>query len=259
MRKIKLRAGKGLTVYSSETMANPSLKDAATNDGMSMIERLQRSSLRESQERQSSSSISSNRSRYDVREDDFLTNRIRLHVYDLIAESAVVPLFGVFEVPVGQIFNTLNSGLHTLGTGAYHVGVEINGIEYAYGANEYEGITGVFTCPPMNAPGFQYRTTIDFGDRKPRSMRGRSMRDAREILQGMAREYMGKEYDLLRKNCCTFAHDVCVRLGIEDQEIPTWFRNLAEAGKVTQDAATSLTSFFEVELGGDEVSANHRQ
>jgi hypothetical protein len=211
-----------------------------------MIERLQQRSLQEQREKLESSSINNHPSRYEVREQDAVsTNRIRLHVYDLIVESAVVPLFGVFELPVGQILNTLNSGLHTLGTGAYHVGVEVNGIEYAFGANEYEGITGVFTCAPMTAPGFQYRTTIDFGDRKPRSPGGRSSQDARGILQGMASEYMGKEYDLLRKNCCTFAHDACVRLGIEDQEIPTWFRNLAEAGKVTQDAATSFTSLFE--------------
>ena len=255
MRKIKVRVGEGVTTYSSETMVNVSPKDTSTNR-MSMIERLQRSS-QEARERQESSSVSTNRSRYECREDYVPTNRIRLHVYDLIAESAVFPLFGVFEVPVGQIFNTLNSGLHTLGTGAYHVGVEINGIEYAYGANEYEGVTGVFTCPPMSAPGFQYRTTIDFGDRKQRVISGRSTRTAREILQGMAREYMGKEYDLLRKNCCSFAHDVCVRLGIEDKEIPTWFRNLADAGKVTQDAAVSFTSFFDP--SAEELLVNRRR
>jgi hypothetical protein len=64
--------------------------------------------------------------RPDVRQGASLTyNRIRLHVYDLISDNTVMPLWGVFEVPVGQIFNTLNSGLHTLGTGAYHVGLEV--------------------------------------------------------------------------------------------------------------------------------------
>ncbi|KAL3944242.1 MAG: hypothetical protein SGBAC_001685 [Bacillariaceae sp.] len=221
--------------------------------GTSMIERLQRGSIQEEREK-----LNNHRSQYAVREKEVVpTNRIRLHVYDLIVESAVVPVFGVFELPVGQIFSALNSGLHTLGTGAYHVGVEVNGVEYAYGANEYEGITGVFTCAPMTAPGFQYRTTIDFGDRKPLFMGSRSTQDSRGILQGMAREYMGKEYDLLRKNCCTFAHDACVRLGIQDQEIPTWFRNLAEAGKNTQDAATSFTSLFEP--SDEELMASSRR
>ena len=55
----------------------------------------------------------------------------------------------------------------------------------------------------------------------------------------MAVEYLGTEYDLLRRNCCTFAHDACLRLGVPPEEIPTWFRNLAEAGAVTQDTAVS--------------------
>lgn len=63
--------------------------------------------------------------------------------------------------------------------------------------------------------------------------------DGREIVRAMASDYMGMEYDLLRKNCCTFAHDACIRLGIHEAEIPTWFHNLAAAGAVTQDAANS--------------------
>jgi hypothetical protein len=53
----------------------------------------------------------------------------------------------------------------------------------------------------------------------------------------MATEYMGIDYDLLRKNCVTFARDVCIRLGVKEEEIPTWFRNLCESGALTQDVA----------------------
>lgn len=55
----------------------------------------------------------------------------------------------------------------------------------------------------------------------------------------MAAEYMGIDYDLLRKNCVTFAHDACVRLGVAEQEVPEWFRNLCLAGAAAQDAAHS--------------------
>ena len=55
----------------------------------------------------------------------------------------------------------------------------------------------------------------------------------------MAAEYKGSEYDLLRKNCVTFAHDACVRLGVKDSEVPEWFRNLCLAGAAAQDAAHS--------------------
>ena len=105
---------------------------------------------------------------------------------------------------------------------------------------------------PKNSPGYQYRTTIDFGDRlitkKPTytgqhgSRRDEAVHrlvpgDGRAIVRDMAVEYRGTDYDLLRKNCCTFAHDACLRLGIKEEEIPSWFHNLAEAGAVTQDAA----------------------
>jgi len=89
---------------------------------------------------------------------------------------------------------------------------------------------------PKNSPGYQYRSSIDFGSRIVN--RDESHIDGREIIREMAPDYMGLDYDLLRKNCCTFAHDACLRMGIEENEIPTWFTNLASAGALTQDAAT---------------------
>jgi hypothetical protein len=53
------------------------------------------------------------------------TNRIRLHAYDLIAEETVMQLPWGCHFPIGQCFNAVNTGLHTLGTGAYHVGIEV--------------------------------------------------------------------------------------------------------------------------------------
>ena len=123
---------------------------------------------------------------------------------------------------------------------------------------------------PKHSPGYQYRTTIDFGERTlvrtafvsadGSEIRYKKIQDAtqkgggnvpegfrvvdrqvdgREVLREMAREYMGTDYDLLRKNCCTFAHDAAIRLGVNDGEIPTWFLNLCYAGALTQDAAVS--------------------
>jgi hypothetical protein len=53
-------------------------------------------------------------------------NRIKLHVYDLIAQETIMQLPWGCHFPIGQCFNALNSGLHTLGTGAYHVGIEVS-------------------------------------------------------------------------------------------------------------------------------------
>lgn len=128
--------------------------------------------------------------------------------------------------------------------------------------------TGVFTCMPKNSPGYQYRTTIDFGERPLMRkayirINGNEIRyksklfdtppkdgeyqeierhvDGREVLREMGREYLGTDYDLLRKNCCTFGYDACTRLGVQESDIPSWFSNLAYAGAVTQDVAMATT------------------
>jgi hypothetical protein len=69
------------------------------------------------------------------------SNRVRLHVYDLVSRETQLDLWG-YHFPLGQCFNAVNSSLHNLGTGAYHVGVEVNGVEYAYGSNSTMGLTG---------------------------------------------------------------------------------------------------------------------
>ena len=96
------------------------------------------------------------------------TNRVKLHVYDLIASEVIMPLWGC-HFPIGSCFNALNNSLHQMGTGAYHVGIEVSshfqprslfsnsatsyhlspssflqthGVEYAYGANDSKNTTG---------------------------------------------------------------------------------------------------------------------
>jgi len=153
-----------------------------------------------------------------------------------------------------------------------HFTSQINGIEYAYGANNSEGSTGVFSCIPKHSPGFEYRTTLDFGSRplvkrawvkvdekeKNTSVYREvvSYVDGREVMKEMAKEYLGPDYDLLRKNCCTFARDASLRLGIRQDEIPSWFMNLADAGAATQDVAVMTLKPIKSMLSGieDDVS-----
>lgn len=170
------------------------------------------------------------------------TNSVRIHVYDLLPKDAEIELFSWgCHVPIGQCFVTMNDGLHALGSGAYHVGVEVNGVEFAYGANDVPSLSGVFTCHPRSSPGYQYRTTLDFGDRISSEPRGDgNVYDGQQIMQGMAREYLGCDYDLLRRNCCTFARDACLRLGVTEDEIPSWFLHLSSAGAEAHDAMTNF-------------------
>ena len=238
------------------------------------------------------------------------TNRVLVHVYDLIHRETVLETAWC-DFPIGECFNTINDGMHCLGTGAYHAGIEINGIEYAYGSNQVDGQSGVFTCIPQQSPGYQYRTTLDLGEVKTtrrqwilvpvmvphedeqqsnsssadesddvKSVRAmseiytsptlgryvhpehrsnsmpinghhhspevstqvspspehnkkaklmyqyrevKSFVEGKMIIREMAQEYMGVDYDLLRKNCCTFVKDACLRLGVEEEKIPSWF------------------------------------
>ena len=190
--------------------------------------------------------------RSDSRSTTNKTNHVQLHIYDLITSDTLMQLpFGCM-CEIGKCFKELNDGLHLMGTGAYHVGVEVNGIEYAYGACPTPGRSGVFPCTPKRSPGYQYRTTIDFGERAVarRSnvvviQQDHSVEleddveylDGRDIVRGMAKQYMGADYDILRKNCCTFARELCFRFGIKQEEIPSWFSNLAESGAMTHDLA----------------------
>jgi hypothetical protein len=231
-------------------------------------------------------------------------NRVQVHVYDLIHRETILETPWGCDFPIGQCFNTINDGMHALGTGAYHAGIEINGVEYAFGSNEIPGQTGVFTCVPKMSPGYQYRTTLDFGEvrtlkkewiqvpvtvqipspsagngtpdktaeepdsveddcqslvamseiqsgpsggrRRPTFLRRNkdptvapesvtktkidyryrhveTFVEGRNLMRAMAKDYMGADYDLLRKNCCTFVKDASVRLGVSESEIPTWF------------------------------------
>jgi hypothetical protein len=194
----------------------------------------------------------------------------------------------------------MNDGCQVLGTGIYHVGVEVNGIEYAFGANDTVGMSGVFTCTPRESPGYEYRETLDFGkvhttkrtwiripttentcsssnsaadtsddetistttlllpsslsDNEKLSKKKKnsstitkysfheieSFADGHTIILTMAREYMGTDYDLLRKNCCTFAHEVCTRLGVQESNIPTYFHNAAKAGAHAEDVVNNV-------------------
>ena len=55
-------------------------------------------------------------------------------------------------------------GADVFGVGIYHTGVEINGIEYAYGGNTTIKATGVYQMPPKNHSVFFYKLSIDMGE-----------------------------------------------------------------------------------------------
>ena len=240
----------------------------------------------------------------------FQTNEVKIHVYDLLTNDCMVEMpFLNCNFPVGRCFKAVNDGCNYLGTGAYHVGVEVNGVEYAYGGNNIQGLSGIFTCIPKESPGYDYRDTIDLGrlhttkstwiripkvtalsplsqrmsaalvkrskesdDEKHASEASQNaytyreiqtFADGKTVIHQMANDYLGVDYDLLRKNCCTFAHDACLRLGVDEEDIPSWFRNAALVGAQAEDtlinADNTVKSAFncreETTLEAEECSA----
>ena len=231
-------------------------------------------------------------------EDRRCYNDIKIHIYDLLTTDSLVEVpYLNCNFPIGRCLGVMNDGCQVLGTGIYHVGVEVNGFEYAFGANDTAGMSGVFTCTPRESPGYEYRETLDFGrvhttkrtwiripttddtnsnsnngaatsddetigtttllsslsddEKKKKTKKNSSTTkysfheiesfvDGHSMILTMAREYMGTDYDLLRKNCCTFAHEVCTRLGVLESAIPTYFHNAARAGAHAEDVVNNV-------------------
>ena len=59
-----------------------------------------------------------------------------------------------------------NKYLDFLGLGVYHTGVEIDGIEYAYGGNTLVDTTGVYRMYPKKHDVFKFKYSVEVGEVK---------------------------------------------------------------------------------------------
>lgn len=108
-----------------------------------------------------------------------------LHVYDLIEQ---------------------NNWTHWAGLGVYHSGIEVYGVEYAFGGHEFNA-PGVFATHPRCAPGtVAWREAIHLG------RTSLTPAEVYELVQSMGMEYKGNRYHLLQMNCNTFSSDLSIRL-----------------------------------------------
>ncbi|XP_038885545.1 deSI-like protein At4g17486 [Benincasa hispida] len=115
----------------------------------------------------------------------------------------------------------INGYAYWLGLGVYHSGVQVHGVEYAFGAHEH-ATTGIFEVEPKQCPGFTYRKSILIG------RTNLSPREIRSFMEKLAEEYSGNTYHLITKNCNHFCNDVCLRL--TGKPIPRWVNRLARLG-----------------------------
>jgi len=137
---------------------------------------------------------------------------VNVHVYDVSTEEKVQKLNRV----LAHQYSPLKLG------GVFHAGIEVLGLEWAYGASDDATRPGVSCMKPRSHPMHHYRQSMSLG-RTPLSEG-----EIGEIISSMLEEYPGDDYDLLRRNCCHFADDFARRLKVGG--IPGWVCRLASIG-----------------------------
>lgn len=100
--------------------------------------------------------------------------------------------------------------------GALHVGIEVYGVEWSYGTG------GVSRGPPKQHRHFNYRQTVEM------ERTSLTEREVELAVTEMQPDWRGADYELFTKNCGSFGHALCVRLGVGT--LPAWITRLAEAG-----------------------------
>lgn len=144
--------------------------------------------------------------------------KVRLHIYDVSRDPNIQRVNFVFANKDAPI---------KLG-GLFHAGVEISKLEWAFGSGcLHESPTGVRCHQPKQNIQHSYRQTVYLG----RSQCSRE--EVARILAEIAEEYSAESYDLLRKNCCHFADDLCRRLGVRSP--PFWLLRLACVGAAVDE------------------------
>ncbi|KAL9414949.1 hypothetical protein AB3S75_043254 [Citrus x aurantiifolia] len=114
-----------------------------------------------------------------------------------------------------------NGYVYWAGLGIFHTGVEVYGIEYAFGAHDFAS-SGVFEVEPRQCPGFRYRKSILMGTTCLDPI------EVREFMERQSANYNGDTYHLIVKNCNHFCEDICYKL--TGKPIPKWVNRLARIG-----------------------------
>mmetsp|Transcript_148454 Transcript_148454/g.413617 ORF Transcript_148454/g.413617 Transcript_148454/m.413617 type:complete len:305 (+) Transcript_148454:67-981(+) len=132
---------------------------------------------------------------------------VRLRVYDASKASCV---------------GKANRLLRPLGTGIFHSAVEVYGHEWGFGGNFVPGSTGVYPSQPGTDAQHVYREAVDLGTT------ALSDREVHSVLLRLEQEWLGMDYDLLRRNCSHFSAAFCKELGVGP--IPAFVTSLALVG-----------------------------
>jgi len=138
----------------------------------------------------------------------------------------------IYDLGTNPVVGQINHALMAVGTGAFHIGVAVHGSEWSYG--RFQSGTGVYHLEPGTSSRHHFREALDVGTTDL------SQEEVVRILTELSGEWLGCDYDILRKNCVSFSAMLVERLGAGF--IPTWVSNLADAGATLQDGSTKLAT-----------------
>lgn len=117
----------------------------------------------------------------------------------------------------------LNAVLQPLGVGVFHCGIEVFGLEWSYGSSPHSSSgTGVFCCVPKRCEAHGFHSSTPLGCTP---LLGEEFED---LIAFMREEWIAKEYDTLRQNCCHFADVLSRRLLVGRP--PSWVMALPASG-----------------------------
>lgn len=112
-----------------------------------------------------------------------------------------------------------NNLLYWCGVGIFHTGVEVHGVEYAYGGHEYDA-SGIFATSPKDAPG-----PVTFRESAVVGVTELSSEEVQQLVHNLGQAYRGNRYHLLQRNCNHFASDLSYQLC--GRRSPPWVNRLA--------------------------------
>eukprot|EP00451_Oxyrrhis_marina_P028411 CAMPEP_0204343670 /NCGR_PEP_ID=MMETSP0469-20131031/25066_1 /ASSEMBLY_ACC=CAM_ASM_000384 /TAXON_ID=2969 /ORGANISM="Oxyrrhis marina" /LENGTH=216 /DNA_ID=CAMNT_0051328807 /DNA_START=44 /DNA_END=694 /DNA_ORIENTATION=+ len=119
--------------------------------------------------------------------------------------------------------------------GAFHVGVVIYGIEYCY---QYyfdlwqEGVTGVVSHWPKSTD-YTFRASESMG----RTVLAETQVDS--LIADIENEWCAADYHITRKNCVSFAEELCGRLECPTP-FPAWIKGALETARSSYVLSTVL-------------------
>ena len=114
--------------------------------------------------------------------------------------------------------HSLNYYLHPFGIGAYHTGVQLFDVEFAFGAHETTS-TGVYESEPRLSIKAKFRESIYLG------VITLGIEKILDAIEELKLEYAGCAYNLFNKNCNHFSNDICKKL--LNKGIPKYINRLA--------------------------------